>query len=291
MSIAASSDSTGTSGAHLYQPPGRAPKPLRFSQLPARKKLRTARKLILILVGTAVLASGMLVLWIPTLLVPSRRERWQARIRRPVFRVWGLGMLFTLGVRLRSEGTPPPPGSLIVSNHLSYLDISTLACLLPAVFVSKAEVQRWPFWGTMASMGGTIFIDRGKKRDTVRVLSEMGAALNAGDSVIVFPEATSTDGASIIPFKSSLLATAGAEGIPVHWLTINYEAPDAGASARDQVCWWGDMEFLPHFLGLCALRRVNATVHYGDAPLVVRDRKQLAADLRQRMLTTFTPTS
>ncbi|MGI9627954.1 MAG: hypothetical protein ACR2QM_14045, partial [Longimicrobiales bacterium] len=97
--------------------------------------------------------------------------------------------------------------------------------------------------------------------------------------------------ASIIPFKSSLLATAAAEGIPVHWLTINYEAPDADASARNQVCWWGDMDFLPHFLGLCALRRVNATVRYGGEPLVVRDRKQLAAELRHRMLTTFTPTS
>ncbi|NNM34452.1 MAG: 1-acyl-sn-glycerol-3-phosphate acyltransferase, partial [Gemmatimonadetes bacterium] len=84
------------------------------------------------------------------------------------FRLWGAGMLRTLGVRTSVEGSPPRSGRLIVSNHLGYIDIATLASVLPTVFVSKAEVRRWPFWGAMAAMAGTIFIDRGRKRDTVR---------------------------------------------------------------------------------------------------------------------------
>jgi len=188
-----------------------------------------------------------------------------------------------------SEGTPPPAGAMIVSNHLSYLDIATLASLLPAVFVSKAEVERWPFWGTMARMGGTIFIDRGRKRDTVRVLSEIENAFLRGDSVVVFPEGTSTEGSTIIPFKSSLLASAATQGNPVYWLTVSYQTPHGGDLARDHVCWWGDAAFLPHFIGLCKLRRIEALITFGDAPIQAQDRKALADTLRRTMLTRFTP--
>lgn len=252
-------------------------------------RLRIFVKVVAIVAGTGVLAGFLALAWIPTL--PFRRSgsRWRARIRQPVFRTWGRGMLRTLGVRVAVEGNPPPAGAMIVSNHLSYLDIATLASLLPAVFVSKAEVERWPFWGTMARMGGTIFIDRGRSRDTVRVLSEIEAAFHRGDSVVIFPEATSTDGSAIIPFKSSLLASAATQGNPVHWLTVSYRTPVQGDSARDHVCWWGDAAFLPHFLGLCRLRRIEARVTFGDTPVQAHDRKVLANTLRHAMLTRFTP--
>ncbi|NNM33737.1 MAG: 1-acyl-sn-glycerol-3-phosphate acyltransferase, partial [Gemmatimonadetes bacterium] len=156
-------------------------------------------------------------------------------------------------------------------------------------FVSKAEVRRWPFWGAMAAMAGTIFIDRGRKRDTVRVLREMDRAFERGDSVVVFPEATSTDGSTIWPFKSSLLAAAAAAGNPVEWMTVRYHTPDPETSARLQVCWWGDMGFFRHFLGLCALRRIEARVAFGDQPQSQGDRKALARTLRTLMLNRHQP--
>ena len=251
--------------------------------------LRVVIRIAAILVGTAGVASAIAVAWIPTVPFGQAGSRGRARIRRPLFRLWGKGMMWTLGVRVSTEGKPPPRGSMIVSNHLSYLDIATLASVLPTIFVSKAEVERWPFWGTIARIGGTIFIDRRKKRDTVRVLSEIDRAFSRGDSVIVFPEATSTDGCTILPFKSSLLASAAMEGNPVEWLTVSYRTPDTGSSARNQVCWWGDAPFLPHFLGLCAVKRIDAQVTFGETPARSGDRKALAQRLHSSMLNHFTP--
>ena len=125
--------------------------------------VRAAWKIPVILVGTLILASGLAVSWAPSLLAGPRGPRWRASCRRVAFRLWGTGMLHTLGVRTSMQGRPPARGRLIVSNHLGYIDIATLASLLPAVFVSKAEVRAWPFWGAMAAMAGTIFIDRGRK--------------------------------------------------------------------------------------------------------------------------------
>lgn len=286
MSTAASSDSPAAGGVGaggLGTSPAAAAPPA--PPLGAAGMIRVGWKIPTILIGTLVLASGLAVSWVPSVFVGSRGQRWRAACRRVAFRLWGRGMLWTLGVRTSVQGTPPAPGRLIVSNHLGYIDIATLASLLPAVFVSKAEVRSWPFWGAMAAMAGTIFIDRGRKRDTVRVLHEMDEAFARGDSVVVFPEATSTDGSTIWPFKSSLLAAAAAGGNPVEWMTVGYLTPDAGTSARLQVCWWGDMGFFRHFLGLCALGRIDARVTFGDGPQSHEDRKTLAETLRALMLT------
>lgn len=194
-----------------------------------------------------------------------------------------------MGVRIVTEGRPPPAGALIVSNHLGYLDIPMLDSVAPMVFVARADLRRWPFWGPMATVGGTIYVDRATKRDVLRVRREMGEAMARGDRVILFPEATSTAGDTILPFKPALLADAAAGRTPVHWLTVSYRTPPEGAAARDRVCWWGDAGFLPHVLGLFALRRVDCTVRFGDAPLRSADRKALAIDLRSAMLERFEP--
>ena len=117
----------------------------------------------------------------------------------------------------------------------------------------------------------------------------MDQAFERGDSVVVFPEATSTDGSTIWPFKSSLLAAAAASGNPVEWMTVGYRTPHEGDSARLQVCWWGDMGFFRHFLGLCALGRIEARVVFGTRPESNGDRKALAETLRARMLTHHQP--
>ena len=117
----------------------------------------------------------------------------------------------------------------------------------------------------------------------------MGAALARGDSVIVFPEATSTAGDTILPLKAALLADAAEHGSPVYWLTVSYRTPAGGPAARDRVCWWGDMGFVPHVLGLFALRRIDCTVRFGDAPVRSPDRKAMAAELRRAMLRRFEP--
>ncbi len=230
------------------------------------------------------MATLLLVLWLPTLFRPRSAAVLRARVRRRLKRVWARGMMRVAGVRVVTAGQPPPAGALVVSNHLSYLDIPVLDSVMPMVFVARADLRRWPFWGPMASLGGTIYVDRATRRDVLRVRREMGEAMARGDSVIVFPEATTSGGDTMLPFKPALLADAAEANTPVYWLTLSYRTPPDGPAARDQVCWWGDTDFLPHVLGLFALRRVECRMRFGDEPLRAGDRKVLAADLRRAML-------
>ena len=239
--------------------------------------------------GTTAVVCLMLAARLPTLVQPRSGPARRAKSRRRAMHRWGRGMMLATGVRVTTEGKAPPEGVLIVSNHLSYLDIAVLASVVPMVFVSKAGVRRWPFWGFMAALGGTVFVDRSRKRDVVPALARIGRALDRDDRVIVFPEATSTKGATILPFKPALLAAAAANGKPVHWMTLTYRTPPGSPPARDRVCWWGDMGFVPHALALFALRRVHCTVRFGDAPVRSTDRKALAVALRNAMLERFEP--
>lgn len=197
--------------------------------------------------------------------------------------------MLATGVRVSAEGTPPPEGVLAVSNHLGYLDIAAVNSVAPMVFVSRADVRRWPFWGAMAALGGTVFLDRARKRDVIRARRGMEAALGRGDRVLVFPEATTSDGSTIRPLKPALLAGAAERNMPVYWLTISYRTPPGSPSARDRVCWWQEIGFVPHVLALFGLRRVYCTIRFGDAALRATHRKELAAALHTRMLQRFQP--
>ncbi len=254
----------------------------------AASSVRAALRVPALFAWTASAAAALAAAWFPTLAARSGPAR-RARVRRAVHRAWGRGALAILGVRVERSGTPPPAGHLVVSNHLSYLDIIVLGSLLPVVFVSKSEVRNWPFVGLVATMAGTIYIDRSRKRDALRVLAKMQTALDRGDAVVIFPEATSTDGATILPFRSSLLAGAARAGTPVRWLTLSYRTPPGAPAARDRVCWWGDAGFTGHFLRLCGLPRIACTVHFGESAVRADDRKALGMRLRDAMMRKFQP--
>ena len=276
MSSAASSASSGETGpAPPHVPRGRWPV--------------VAARMLGVLSWSTVMATLLVVLRLPTLAWRRSGAALRARARRWVVQNWGRGLARIAGVRIVTEGELPPQGVLLVSNHLSYLDIPILDAVVPMVFVARADLRRWPFWGIMATVGGTIYVDRATRRDVMRVRREMGDAMALGENVIVFAEATSTAGDTILPLKPALLADAAAQEAPVHWLTLTYRTPPDGPAARDQVCWWGDAGFLPHILGLFALRRVDCRIRFGDAPLCSTDRKALAADLRRAMLKRFEP--
>lgn len=261
--------------------------------VPPRIRLRdwplVAVRALAVLSWTAAMATTLLIAWLPAVFRRRPAARSRARARRWVKRVWGRGVMRVTGVRVVTEGQAPPAGVLVVSNHLGYLDIPVLDSVTPMVFVARADLRRWPFWGFMATVGGTIYVDRATKRDVLRVRREMREALDRGENVIVFPEATSTAGETMLPFKPALLSDAAAGRNPVHWLTLSYRTPPGGPTARDQVCWWGDSTFLPHVLGLFALRRVDCAVRFGDALVRAGDRKALAAELRRAMLGRFEP--
>lgn len=238
---------------------------------------------------TTAVAAGLLAAWAPTLAAPAAGAAWRSRIRRRAMRIWGKGLMTCTGVRVVADGTAPPTGALIVSNHLTYLDIAAVGSVAPVVFVSKAEVRRWPFLGFVAALGGTVFVNRSRRRDVVRVLCGINEALARGDRVLVFPEATSTDGSTIRPLKPALLAGAAERNSPVYWMTISYRTPAGSPTARERVCWWQSIGFVPHVLGLLGLRRVYCTIRFCDAPVRASCRKELASTLRAEMLRRFEP--
>ena len=172
---------------------------------------------------------------------------------------------------------------MIACNHLGYLDILVLAAATPVVFVAKREVARWPVFGWFARMAGTHFIDRDTRSDVARVAGELAPAIDAELGVVLFLEGTSTDGTSVLPFKSSLLETAVKAGWPVVPAALTYGLP-AGYSVRDEVCWWGEMTLMPHLLHLLTLPRIEAFVAWGSAVVGVNNRKTLAASLHGRVV-------
>ncbi|HYC47671.1 MAG TPA: lysophospholipid acyltransferase family protein [Burkholderiales bacterium] len=133
-----------------------------------------------------------------------------ARRRREIEH-WSLQLLTILNVRLFLHGMPPPytiRPLMLVANHVSWLDICMINAIVAVRFVAKAEIRRWPLLGWLCARAGTLFIDRGRRRDTTRINQMVARRLVAGDVFAVFPEGTTTDGSTLLKFHASLLEPA-----------------------------------------------------------------------------------
>lgn len=242
--------------------------------------LRLALRLVRSLAVTAGWLAALLLGYLVALPFPDRvqrRRRWRVRMLTS----WARSMCRALGVEVEVVGRPPAQASFLVCNHLGYLDIPVLASVLPTVFVSKSEVARWPVIGWLATTAGTIYVQRERKRSLPEVNSSISAALERGDGVVVFPEGTSTGGHEVLPFRAPLLAPAADLGLAVHYASLSYATDPADPPASEAVCWWRDMEFAPHVLGLMRLRGVQARVVFGSEPVQGPNRKELAETLWQ----------
>ena len=120
---------------------------------------------------------------------------------------WSKKLLRILGVNLTHEGQSMA-ASLIVANHISWLDVFVIHAVTPAVFVCKAEVKHWPLIGPLVRACGTLFIERGKNRAAATAAQAITQLLNQGRSVAIFPEGTTSDGRSVLPFRSALIESS-----------------------------------------------------------------------------------
>ena len=236
----------------------------------------------------AALAAWFPLLVLRPLLARPAPRAWRA-VLRGVLRCWGRVSLAILGCRVTVRGKPPASPFLLVSNHISYVDIFLLAAMIPGRFVSKAEIRDWPVAGAMCRTVGIIFVNRRRRRDVTRVGEQIAAALADGDSVILFPEGTSTPGREVTPLKPSLLAPAAGQELAVHWAVIRYRTPPDETPAFLSVAWWGEMPMVPHAPDLLGLRRIDAEIEFGEEPVQSADRKELARLLRERMADRFRP--
>lgn len=214
---------------------------------------------------------------------------WRVRWRGGGFRLWSRLVCAALAIRVRREGPAPRPPFLLVSNHLSYVDIVVLGTQLPCIFVAKAEIDGWPVFGALCRAVETIFIDRKARRALHTVLDKIERGLAAGQAIVIFPEGTSGAGDRVLPFRSPLLELPVKLERPVHWAALGYSVPPGGAPAHLAVTWWGDMPLGPHLKELLRLGRVEATVTFGASPVVATDRKELAERLHREVSAAFRP--
>ena len=195
--------------------------------------------------------------------------------------VWSGICLRRLGIRYWVTGTPPVTG-LVVSNHLSYVDIMVFGAAMRCVFVSKAEVRVWPVFGWLTTMAGTVYVDRKRRIDTRNANEGISRILQQGLPVVVFPEGTSSGGAEVLPFYPSLFEPAVENAVPVTAAYLSYEAE--GGTVENDVAYWGTMTFFPHLLRLLRLREIRATIRFSDAPQCFTDRKTAAKETRVEVL-------
>lgn len=142
---------------------------------------------------------------------------------------WSKELLDMLGVRLHVYGEPLHGQArpvMLVANHVSWLDIYAINAVLPVRFVAKSEIRAWPVIGWLSANTGTLFIERTRRRDTVRISGEIVAAMQRGEVVAVFPEGTTTDGSQVLRFHGSLLQPALQAAAQVHPVALRYEHGD-----------------------------------------------------------------
>jgi 1-acyl-sn-glycerol-3-phosphate acyltransferase len=205
--------------------------------------------------------------------------------------LWWVGRVLGLRVVVKGENAQRAP-VLVVSNHVSWLDIVVLGGLVPLSFVAKSEVSGWPIIGMLARLQRSIFVDRARRSTSADIARFIGHRLVAGDTVVLFAEGTTGDGNRVLPFRSSLLASvreamsaSGAKGSPilVQPLSIVYSGLDGlplGRADRPSVAWYGDMSLVSHLLRLLAIGPVDVTLRFGEPFEVTHgDRKELAKRL------------
>jgi len=234
------------------------------------------------LIGLCLLTAPAYGLFLLAGLVGGKGRPWLRR-------AWARSVARLLCVEVETTGSAPRPPFVLVSNHLSYLDVLTLMSRLDCVFVAKSEIAGWPLLGLLARTTGTIFVERGRRSQIPQVLESLSRALADGRGVVFFPEGTSSRGATVLPFKASLFEVALRTGLPVHTAGLHYDVPGGADPAWLSVAWWGDMTFIDHFLRLLTLPRIRARISFGDVIIDGADRKTLAVETHRAVTAAFEP--
>lgn len=236
------------------------------------KALRVGFKLSRTLVHVA---RGYWIIWrhFPALEAEQRERHVQA---------WAAHMLHIFGIRLVRRGHALATGPvLLVSNHISWLDILVMHASGYCRFISKADVHRWPLIGTMAAQAGTLFIERESRRDAMRVVHHMVERLQAGDVLAVFPEGTTGNGHEIKPFHANLIQAAISAQVPVQPLALRFVDGRTGEISLAPR-FIDDDTLVASLLNTLGAQGLQAEVISGEPELHGgRDRRQWSQDLRE----------
>jgi len=226
-----------------------------------------------------VVAHALRGLAIVLLLFPrAGRAARHAHIQR-----WSQRLLQVAGIELEVVGGFHAGATLLAANHVSWLDIVVIHAVCPrARFVSKADVKRWPLLWRLIDAADTLYIERERKRDAMRVVHQMAEALQQGHTVAVFPEGTTGDGHALLPLHANLLQAAIATGTPVQPVALRFSEP--GHAVSPAAAYVGDTTLMQSAWRIACARGLTARVRVRP-PLGTRhaERRRLAELLREEL--------
>lgn len=251
--------------------------------------MRLAETLRIIRVGVGIVALSVLL--VPVQLL-ALRFSWGLRKKLPV--IWHRWALRLLGIRVHVHGCPAhdASGTLLAANHVSWLDIPVMGSITPLSFIAKDEMLDWGIFGKLAQWQETIFVARDRRTDVGNQADAIATRLNAGDTLVLFPEGTTSDGNFIYSFKSSLFGALGLTGKdadtahavqPVSIVYTGLHGLPMGRYDRPLAAWPGDIELMPHLMKIVREGVIDVDVRFGDVIYAGRQtkRKELTAQVQR----------
>jgi 1-acyl-sn-glycerol-3-phosphate acyltransferase len=237
------------------------------------------RAVVILVTFLGFTALCMPVQWLLLKLGASAARTFPYWYHRHVARIFGM-CITVIGKPVTGQGV------LLVANHTSWADIVIFSAVTPISFVAKAEVAKWPFFGTLARLQRTVFVERQRRSATGDVRDAIRDRLLAGDALVLFPEGTSHDGNTVLPFKSALLGAAEARLADGHYVKVQPVSAaftglwgmPMGREHRPLFAWYGDMEMVPHLWEALLAGPLDVVVQFHEPfSLDHMDRKELAA--------------
>jgi 1-acyl-sn-glycerol-3-phosphate acyltransferase len=241
------------------------------------------RAALIVAAFLAITALGMPVQWLLLKLGNRAGRTFPNRYHRVVAALFGIHIQ-VVGQPVTGEGV------LMVANHTSWADIIIFSAVTPLSFVAKAEVARWPFFGTLARLQRTVFVERERRSATGETRDEIRERLLDGDTLLLFPEGTSHTGNTVLPFKSALLGAAQArlrsgQHVKVQPISVAFTGLHGlpmGRENRPLFAWYGDMEMVPHLWEALVAGPLDVVVQFHEPLSLDRmDRKTLALQAQE----------
>ncbi len=181
-----------------------------------------------------------------------------AKIKQDALKILWLGWFSAIvKLQISKEGEIPKQGILLVSNHISWLDIIVIGQYLPAYFVAKNDISSWPVIGYLARQGGTIFIRRGDKQHIQSTAEKMVLLLKQNCNIIAFPEGTTTQGVEVLNFHSSLFQPALLTKSVIQPVALQYRG-----AAKEHAPFIGDDGFVPHLIKMLMLDKIEVQLSF-----------------------------
>lgn len=217
-------------------------------------------------------------------LVWRQNGSWTPEQQAQVVEGWSRQLLGIMGITVQVHGQPPAAGPvLLVSNHISWLDIPAIHAARNCRFVAKSDIRGWPLVSQLAIGSGTLFIERTSRRDAMRVVHQMADALRNGDILAVFPEGTTGDGRTMLPFHANLLQAALVTNTPAQPVALKFVDTATGQPTYAP-SFVGDETLLGSVWRTLSAPPITAIVRFGDSQRSGgRDRREWAAALKDEV--------